>query len=376
MPMSRKLSLLANVKGKEEAESAVSEGQVALKIITRFMEAQLWGVARDELAKLQPRIDLAQESLTNITTSIKTHADQTHAAGILKEAEAKLKEAEDSVMKASEAEKPLLKENLPEEEAARAQAALESAASTAQNMASSVKTFLAMKKLNAKKLSESTAASTTEELTKMQTRFESSTKRLSEIRRSVNERKQSRLRKELEMKISESQQKLEAAGNALSGLFEMSSDVKAEAMKQACEGAQRKQKEADTIIQATKKALTERREKIPSTDVMAAELGMMMERLLELQTEIDRQKGSLKEHELKFVAQQLVRDAEDSTRNLERLLEATRETASSLISDSEEDNFRGSIFLGICTDALKAHMKKSAIPSTELFLVRPSLLPS
>lgn len=351
------------------AEHAVSDGQAEVKKLTRFIEAQKHssGGAKEELAKLHPRIVAANEALSGMTASLKAQAEKAQAAIILAEAEAKVKEAEDSIVKASEAEAPLLKDGLLEEEANNAQAALETAAATAQNMASGVKTFLAMKKLSAKKLS-SAATSTTEELTKLQTRFESSTKRLSEIRRGVNERKQARVQKELDEKVTQCQQKLEAAAVSLKALLEKTTAIKPEEMKDSCEEAAQMQKEADALIQATRKAIAEKRDKAgPGEASFVVELNKLLDKLTELQKETDKQKTSLKEHELKFVAQQLVRDAKDATQKLESQLEATKQTAASLIMDSEGDNFRGSLFLGVCTDALKAHMGTINVTSEELF---------
>mmetsp|Transcript_35599 Transcript_35599/g.94158 ORF Transcript_35599/g.94158 Transcript_35599/m.94158 type:complete len:1976 (+) Transcript_35599:140-6067(+) len=361
----------AGRKTAKAAESAAAEAQVALKTAGRFLDSQTRasGLAKEEIAKMKPRIEEAQEKLNEMIASMKEKSEKIIVDGIIKESEERVKEAEDSVSKVAVAEQPFLKgvEDIPVEEASKLLAELDSVVQAAHTAVGGAKTFLAMKRLAAKRLSEASAEATQEELTTLQSRLDAVAKRMSETKKGMAERKMATVKREAEAKVSMAEQKVQQAVEATEALTS-DAEMAPEAMKGACEKAGTTQHEAQVCIQDTKSFLqTKQRDAklIASDSSMPAEVAKMLERLNAAVSTLDKQKAVLRDQEHKFVAQRLLKDAVDQVENLEAVLQNVIDAAEPLIS--EKGDFSAGVFLSHAVAAVKTHMKNASKTPKSIF---------
>merc|ERR1712176_1458538 len=158
-------------KAIKDAELAVQEASISVRTTSRFMEAQsrTQGFAKDSIAKLEPRVKECQDKLASAQTLIKERTEKIFVNGILQEAEAKVSECEGGLKKASEVEAPFLEGDDSAEKAAKGSIAdLEKALQAAQSLATAAKTFISMKRLAVKRLTDSAGKASNAGLTKLQ----------------------------------------------------------------------------------------------------------------------------------------------------------------------------------------------------------------
>jgi len=346
------------------AEQAAAEAQVALKTLSRFLEAQSrsQGLAKDEIAKLQPLVKASQEKLDENILIMRERSEKLAVDGLVKESEAKVKEAEESLKKVVEAEEPFSRaEELHVDEASSALAELESAVSGAHTAVGGAKTFLAMKRLAAKRLSEMSMKAATAQLGELQARVDAAAKKLSETKKGMVERKLATVKREVAEKVVDVEAKVAAAAEATKALASSEREMAAEEMKGACEKAGSAQQAAQTVLTATKNLLLSRQKdaKTAAADsAMLGDIAKMLEKLGTIQADMDKQKGLLRDQEHRFVAQRLLKDATDMLESLEKKLETTTEIAAPLTSEKEE--LTAAIYLSQAVDALKAHIQKAS----------------
>lgn len=355
----------------KKIESATSEAQTSLKMVARYVEVQSRTPGnKEELSKLQPRIKAANERLDGVTASMREASEKLMVAGILAEAEQKVKDAEEAVKKTSDAEAPFLHgAELPADQAASAFAELEKTAQAAHTTVGGTKTFLAMKRLAAKRLAENASKSTTEGLTALQVRLDEATQKLTESRKGMAERKQATIKRESVSKVEGCEQSVKAAQEATSAL-DGEQNMAPDKMKAACEKAGTCQQEAQALI-AEARSLILNRQKEAKTSMaetkLVTELKELVDKLTPLQVDLDKQKGLLRDQEHKFVAQRLMKEATEKIADLEAKLESTNNTAAPLISEEKKVDWTASVFLTHIIDTLKQHLTKTSTTSEQLF---------
>jgi len=99
---------------------------------------------------------------------------------------------------------------------------------------------------------------------------------------------------------------------------------------------------------------------------MLAELGRLLTRLTKMQSDIDSQKGSLRDHEHKFAAQRLVKDASDMATHLEARLETATQAAEPILSEKSAP-VAPKLFLVRVVEALKEHASKESKTFQQIF---------
>jgi len=188
-----------NDKAIKEAELAVREAQGYVRSTARFLETQSrsQGFAKDAMAKLEPRLKECQDKIASASTLIKAQSEKIFARGILHEAEQKVAECEAGLKKAVETEAPILQAEEGSEQASSQIAELEKAIQVAQSVASSAKTFISMKRLAVKRLTETESQAANEELTKMSATVDETLKKLSEMRTRSAELKRNAIRSQV-----------------------------------------------------------------------------------------------------------------------------------------------------------------------------------
>jgi len=177
----------------KEAEVVVREAQISVRTTVRFLEQQArQGKAKEAIAKLDPRMQECQNKITQANAAIKEHGERMFTKGILTEAEQKVADCEAALRKAEEAEAPLTQDGA--NVSASGIQELEKAIQVAQSTASGCVTFISMKRLAVKRLSEASNARCNEFLTKLQGTVESNAKKIADLRGRATELKRAALR--------------------------------------------------------------------------------------------------------------------------------------------------------------------------------------
>merc|ERR1712008_315312 len=142
----------------KDAEVVVREAQINVRTTVRFLEAQSRqaGKTKEAIAKLDPRMQECQNKITQANASIKEHGERMFTKGILHEAEQKVADCEAALRKAEEAEAPFTQDDV--NVSASGIQELEKAIQVAQSTASGCVTFISMKRLAVKRLSEASNA--------------------------------------------------------------------------------------------------------------------------------------------------------------------------------------------------------------------------
>merc|ERR1711862_390542 len=150
-------------------------------------------MAKDAVARLDPRVKECQAKIEAISGLMKDHNERKNAQQAVQDAKDKVTEFEAQISKA-EALEESFKQPAEGESNGVSVEALESEVARAQQMASSCKTTISMKKLSVKRLSEASSAPATEQLLQLVATVDGHSKKLNALRQRVIEWKKAGLR--------------------------------------------------------------------------------------------------------------------------------------------------------------------------------------
>ena len=87
----------------EAAQAARNTAQMALKGVTRYLEAQTRSgkLPREEILKLTARVKEAQQKIDSLASAMQAGSEKAAARSLIQEVEQRVKEAEDSIQRAS-----------------------------------------------------------------------------------------------------------------------------------------------------------------------------------------------------------------------------------------------------------------------------------
>eukprot|EP00930_Biecheleria_cincta_P023470 TRINITY_DN1695_c0_g4_i1.p1 TRINITY_DN1695_c0_g4~~TRINITY_DN1695_c0_g4_i1.p1 ORF type:complete len:2021 (+),score=568.23 TRINITY_DN1695_c0_g4_i1:448-6063(+) len=377
-------------KNMRAAEQAAADAQASLKAAGRFVDMQLrtQSTLEKEIEKLKPHIDELQQKLDSTVASMRERSEKAVVEAIRTESESRLKEVEDCLLKLSTAEQPFSPEaeEIAAEKVSDALAALEAALQAANAAVSGAKTFVGVKKLSARRLSDASKKSAEGQLKEVADRLEEHAKTLANTKKNMSDRKTSVVKKEVEAKVEEAAKKVQEAEDATGMLTSIGTTTKkgenaeaetkskegemppADEMKAACEKAGTTQQEARTCVTSAQKLLLARQKDAKmatSGSTLVSDIAVLLDKLSKMVAALDKQKVALKDQEHRFVAERLQKDAEDNVDKLEAKLASALEVASPLTSDEEE--MAAVVFLGHAVDRLKQHLKDTAKTPKELF---------
>jgi len=183
------------------AESAVQEAQIAVKTMKPFLESQARAQgAKEVISKLEPRLKACQERLDTLSANLKQRGEKIIVGGALKEARQKVVACEEAITWAVDAEKPFLQNDNDIDPNKVTE--LEKGIQGAQQLASSAKTMISMKKLNVKRLSESASQAALAELTTMSNTIDEAMKKLTTMKGRCVEWKKKSIRSKATAKLS------------------------------------------------------------------------------------------------------------------------------------------------------------------------------
>jgi len=351
-----------------ETEIAASEAQTALKVFSRYFEAQMRGsstaIPKEQQEPLEARRSALQEKLERAVKEMKERSEQATVRGMLSEAEERVKECEDIMQKASDSELVFMKgdegQAMEEMEGSEAMEGMEAAVAAGHGSIGTTKTFLAMKRLAAKRLSQEASVSALEQLAAFQERLEQCIGRLSGLRKSMGERKNLWVRHEAKYKTDKVEKLVEEASTATK-LLDAENDIADEDAKGACEKAGSMQDRASAAIVEAKAALQSRQKeaKEAKDTALLNDIGNLFDKVKSSQIKLEKLKAQLRDHEHRFVAQRLLAGASNMIEQLQQKLEKTKEVAAPLISEEKREDFTAAIYLTHLVDAMKANLRET-----------------
>eukprot|EP00929_Paragymnodinium_shiwhaense_P078671 TRINITY_DN407_c0_g1_i1.p1 TRINITY_DN407_c0_g1~~TRINITY_DN407_c0_g1_i1.p1 ORF type:complete len:2038 (+),score=907.90 TRINITY_DN407_c0_g1_i1:163-6276(+) len=358
-------------------ETALAEATTAVKGASRYLDLQKRShpALKDDLESCKPRAEACQAKLDEAAAMWKERAEKYQVAQIIKESTQRVKDAEDNVQKVTAAEEGFKKveENAETsaEEATQALHKLEEAVSAANSSYAGAKTFLAMKRLATKRLTEAVKEPTIAKLAELQTTLDGVNKILTTTKSGLAERKAGFIKKEVVMVVADLEAKIATSETETSSL-KIEDDMTADQMKAACEKAGQAQKQASAALESAKDLLLNRQRDAKGASsseantALLVEIGSNLEKVQAAQASLDKHKSALKEQEHKFVASHLVKEATERLEKLEKKLEEVSGVAAPLASDNT-DAIAPMLFLIHIVDMLKAHLKKIEKKPADLF---------
>lgn len=359
----------------DAAQTAKGNAQMAVKGVVRYLDVQARSgkILKGDMAKLRARVKEAQEKLDSLDVLLRMGSEKAASRAIISEVEQRVQEAETMVQNASVVAAPFLAEEdeVGGQGISEALARLKEAVYAGGKALGSAKTFLAVKKIAAKRLMEAVGKTTLEELTSMQSRLEAAAKSLNEIQKGTSDRKYIKIKQEIIAKFQEVEEKAAAFKNAVEALVDgEDKDIEPVVMKDIFEKAGGTQSEAQAAVDNVRSILVEQlRDTKPGESAVLSEFKELLAKLKVLQGDVDKYKKMLNDSEQRFVAKRLLKDAVEMFEELERKLEQTNSTALPLVSTKteEKEDFAGAVFLTRIAEALRQHAKQSGKSFEGLF---------
>lgn len=378
----------ASVKASKHAEGSVAEAGVALKATERFVESQARQSvsaqsAPAELLNLLPLLQAERGRLEALSNRLQERQDKLAVAGIVNESSVKVQESEEKAAAAWELWKKLSKEEAPAEEVVAILEEFEAALTAANSTVGSVKTFLAMKRIAAKRLAGSVASYTSEELSRLQRRLEVAVQKTTDMKKGLGERKNDMVKQEVVIKLAAVEKAVEEANAATTILLKDApaeggaeapeapeqKELDPEEMKKACERSDKAQAAAHQIVESTI-ALLQNRHKDAKSGLGAdpsllAEISKALDKVTKLQTGLDKLRSQLRDQEHRFVAGKLFQDAIKNIEQLEKKLEEVNAVCAPAFSG--DSNFCLDAFKFQVLGLLKARVRSSPKGPQALF---------
>eukprot|EP00930_Biecheleria_cincta_P019186 TRINITY_DN14712_c0_g1_i1.p1 TRINITY_DN14712_c0_g1~~TRINITY_DN14712_c0_g1_i1.p1 ORF type:complete len:2123 (-),score=549.27 TRINITY_DN14712_c0_g1_i1:16-6384(-) len=252
-------------------------------------------------------------------------------------------------------------------------AKMNAAAQAASKSLSAVKTAVAVKRIQAKRLPGNAADVCREQLDNLATRAEAAFRRLLEVRRASTNRQYERAKKEVVAKMEQAEKSMKSATDSFTALMEIAEDAEPALMQGELAKAAAAQSEANTAIAAARGPLQDRLAEASAEGVSSEvsefvkDFQEMLHKLTPLQAELDdmRQKANEKEH--KFVASCLMQEAGEIFENLEDKLKKMNTAAALLGSVGKDKILEARMLLGRILDALRSHLSAASKTPEQLF---------
>jgi len=359
----------------DQAQTEVTSAVMACKSAATHLQVQKAKLPQDELAKLQARVKEAQQSLAEAEASLKSSSERIVARGLLEETDQRVRDAEAAVQKAANIAGFLPEQALDDEEQPAAEdgamADFNDAIGVANKLLGGAKTFLAVKKIAAKRFSEASSKRCQDELAVMQSRVEACVQRVMEVRAKAAGRKFAKVKKEAEDKFKEAQEKIDAYREASDPLLdeEALKGMSATDLKESLIRVHGPSGAAQAAFSAAREHVdfqVNEAKKGPDGAVVLHEFKGLLGEIAEAQKFLDSRAKQILEMEQKFVGRCLLSEADEMFDALEAKLAQAKAATDPLIGDSKED-FTASLSLDAIMDTLREKVEKSSATPGALF---------
>jgi len=216
------------------------------------------------MKRLHERLKKAQDLVNSQAQAVQLGTERAAARGLLHEVEQRVKDAEQSVQKAKTVAEPFLTdvdevgEGESSESVAHSLSQLRDTMYAGGKALGSAKTFLAVKKIAAKRFAEEVATSSLEELGALQHRLDEAAKILGDVQKGTSGRKFIKLKQEVLKKNQMVEEKIKVFKEAVDNLQNhVEKDLEPAEMKEIFEKAGASQVEAQTSIDAQRPILVD-----------------------------------------------------------------------------------------------------------------------
>lgn len=364
-----------------EVTTACNAANMAARGALRFLlgQKQADRLPEADFQRLEERIKVAQARLESVQSETKEATDSAAAQALLHEVRQQLGAAEEAVeafCKAALFEAGLAEagdERTGEASGADAEAAkvevedsrlLEQAATKAL---SRTQTVISVKRIAAKRLSESASKLGLAELSELQSKMEEFGQRASDVRRQIAERRLANAKEEAAGKCLAAKEAVEASAVLTEAVLSSTGEEHSEEMEATVERCTRAQQDAQTSISEARALLqTVLRTRSAEGSAAHAELSQLLLKLGTLQATLDKQKKSVAERGQRRMTQRLLAEASEVLEAVEEKLAEASDAAEPLVGKEQED-FLGASFLMHAIAALRDYVEQKAVGVEAVF---------
>lgn len=326
------------------------------------------GAEGTELAKLTKRMSNAEKELSGFRKIASYGAALIKAKMNVEKAAEMTKQAEASLERVDAAENPFTKGlELPYEEAKTLFAECKEAAKNSDELIKTARTFIAAKFIEAKNMPDEVGKGPQQEYTKMQETLAGVHSKLKRFQGDTEERRKTALMEDAKSKLDKLEKEVEKAAEAAKPLAEEDPEkIEAKVAAQICEKLAVLDKTAQKNMEETRNFLRDRQPDVKGHATFEKLLETLTGRLGALQTQLTKAKRAASEHEQRFVAKKLVREATGLVNDVEAEVERTKGQTAPLLVEHGQKLLVAERMLGI-VDALGEHLEKSSKTVDELF---------
>eukprot|EP00928_Gymnodinium_smaydae_P087302 TRINITY_DN71581_c0_g1_i1.p1 TRINITY_DN71581_c0_g1~~TRINITY_DN71581_c0_g1_i1.p1 ORF type:complete len:2009 (+),score=514.05 TRINITY_DN71581_c0_g1_i1:70-6027(+) len=329
----------------ERIEKASTSAQMKLSATAKLVDIKLknaTGFLKDELQGLRGRITQAEAKLQKVMLASKDHKERLEAFELNAQAAEKVAGADAAVHKTDEAALPFLKglEVLAAKEAQVAIAECEKAATAAQKQISEARTYILEKLAASKQFSSTAMDSCSKDLMSQQKKLDACAARLAEMKKETSDRKrklQLQASGEKVEKVEESMKALSAAMDKFSFTDSELTALPADEARTLCENIAAAEQSTQSALSEARKFLAARTQEaktLPEAQRSAAqgELAKLQARVTHCQVELAKLSKQSTEREQRFVANKLLKEAEDDLRKLHSCTDVAAKAAQPLLA--------------------------------------------
>eukprot|EP00930_Biecheleria_cincta_P082352 TRINITY_DN72104_c0_g1_i1.p1 TRINITY_DN72104_c0_g1~~TRINITY_DN72104_c0_g1_i1.p1 ORF type:complete len:2124 (-),score=625.86 TRINITY_DN72104_c0_g1_i1:161-6175(-) len=368
----------------DRAKTAIENAQKALSVATAFIEAQVKDdkMPDDDAEGMNARLEAAKHKLTAAEATADKGFEQREVLQLIGDVDKKTIEAEASVEAVAKLAGPLAElmakhtDDKDEGGSSSLEAALaemKAAAKTAAANCSSVKTSIAVKRIQAKRLAGAAPEICREQLDELGEKIEAGLKRLTEVRQASMDRQFAKAKTTSTASVEKAGTKVAAATAAYKALLELSDGADPEQMQDVLSKAASAQGEASFALSAARGPLENVLNEAyddglkSETDDRVKEFEDMLETLSPLEKELDDMQKKAKDKEHKFVAACLLSEATDMFEQLEEKIKTMNDASAALVATDKGKSLVAQVRLGYVLQALRSHMIAASKTPETLF---------
>lgn len=291
---------------------------------------------KEAMQALLERATSAKEKLEEMKEATRELREKYQCEAIMQEVKAKFEKVDQAFQLVSEAEGPYLKgmEILPDDEATKALADSDAAATEVSKAISDVSAFMSEKTTEIKSFVENVSKAGLEEMAAQVSRKDEAKEKLDLFEKDTQDRKVVAFQQRAITKVSAAEDAVKAAGEASAPLSPDQVDgISAEAAQEIVAKLGDVAKEASEKVASAKEYLHERqRDKAVRIDT--GELSKLMARVSTAESDLNKAKKTASDHEQRLVAKIVLQEASSRIQELESQVERANTEASPLVNEN------------------------------------------
>lgn len=355
-----------------ELGTGIRTTQAALKTSAGAVEAALAGTTPALKALLQPLLDrnkAAVAKLVKVLADTKDQRERVLVESYVQEAMKQGAAVDAAIEQVGEAELPFLKgiEVLPLEEATATIEESEKAAGAVQTAIAEARTYAAAKNVELKAFSKEVTKAWTEEAERLMERVNSASTKLTAFRKDTDGRRKNAQVQELGVKLDATEAAVKALAEGVEPLTkDGDAQLSNEEASALCDKVADSAKAAQVKLDECRNLLTARQKDAKAMTSLAAPLQLHSTRLAEITKDLAKARKVHSDHEQKFVASKLLKEAAAQLEALEAAVVVATEAAKPLV-ELKGEQFLVANSIERLASALRGEMKAKGLDQEGLF---------